>query len=385
MIDQRLSPGEIVIGDLLGQGGFGSVYKATQHPLSVPLSIKIFNPSVFNNYNIGLERFYQEAEILMTLRHPNIVAVYGFGEHELGPYILMENFTGHNLECAVSNFARPLPSMVLPFVLKACDAFHHAHSHSHKPVIHRDIKPSNLMTVAGDMRVLDFGLAKKLIPEEEALTIEGQTFMGGAFSDPTLIDRPRLVDARSDIYGLGACWYYALTGTSPSGSNVTEQLKSIDGMTREYEAVVMKCLTSLSKRYDTMLELKNEIAALMEHGTPTATLDDQLDEDAMLLLGMLFGKYTLQREPQTFWELERTLSGKLNEFRLSISVTRLRERAFICDETVNDMNGEWTGLAVTDAGVAWANRHSDSIAALINRTTVPTSRVSRDFDEEVPF
>ena len=83
------------------------------------------------------------------------------------------------------------------------------------------------MTIAGDMRVMDFGLAKKLVPEGKDLTIDGQTFMGGAFSDPALMDTPRLVDAKSDIYGFGACWYYALTGTSPSGSNVAEQLKRV--------------------------------------------------------------------------------------------------------------------------------------------------------------
>lgn len=293
----------------------------------------------------------------------------------------MERFAGRNLS-EVSHLGRPAPVDILSFVYKACDALHHAHANTIAPVIHRDIKPSNLMTIKGDMRVLDFGIAKKLIPEGVGFTVDGQSMVGGAFSDPALIENSRLLDARSDIYGLGACWYYILTGIAPSGSNVTEQLRAINGMTREYEAVIMKCIAKLESRYPTMLELKNDVAALIEEGIPIAESEEQLDEDAMRFLGTLFGKYISEREPQTYWTMQQTLGKKLTEFSFAISLSKLRERSFVRDEESVDHNGNpWTGLAVTDNGKEWVSRHEDKISTILQSDRATDSA----FSDDIPF
>ena len=387
-MDIDIKPGEIKVGKFIGEGGFGQVFEATQRPLNVSLAIKMLRPSAFNNYDVALERFFQEAEILMTLRHPNIIAVYGFGEHEGSPYILMERFKGFDLQRAYTKIGPADLTKVLPFILRASDAFHHAHSHPVNPVVHRDVKPSNLMSLSGDARVLDFGIAKILDPDRRDLTIDGQTLTGGAFSDPHLVENPRLNDPKSDVYSLGACWYYTLTGLSPGGSNVTEQLKGVKGMTPEYESVVVKCLSAFPSRYHNMLELKNDVVSLMEEGTPDARLDDLLDEDSMLLLGTIFGKYEPEKKPQSYWELQRDLSSQLNEFKFSISLSKLRERAFISNEELHDNNGNIysDGVTVTDSGTAWIRNHSQTIGTLLNRIVAPShANNTQDFSDDIPF
>jgi serine/threonine protein kinase len=129
--------------------------------MSSPLSSLI--PPPFNSADGKVrERFIQEAEILIKLRHPYITPIYGIGEFDGRPYILMEYFPGLNLQGARQKFGSPNPSKVLPFIEYVGSALEHAHSQN---IIHRDIKPTNLLTTRGDARVVDFGIAYVMDPE----------------------------------------------------------------------------------------------------------------------------------------------------------------------------------------------------------------------------
>ena len=156
--------------------------------------------------------FLREANLLFRFRHARIVPIYGVGEHDGKPYILMEFFPGHNLVQARESFGIPDAQAILPFIEFAAEALGYAHS---LDVVHRDIKPTNLMTIRGDARVLDFGIAALLDPKGQRFTRASAAIAGDAFSAPELTDNPMLVDPRCDLYSLGACWFWLLKRIAP--------------------------------------------------------------------------------------------------------------------------------------------------------------------------
>src|SRR4051812_6751291 len=139
----------------LGEGGMGAVYRATDTKLSRDVAIKIL-PDTFANDADRLARFTREAQVLASLNHTNIAAIYGVEERA----IVMELVEGHTL-------AGPLPvEEALPLIHQLIDALEYAHE---KGVVHRDLKPANIkVTPERHLKVLDFGLAKALSNETPA-------------------------------------------------------------------------------------------------------------------------------------------------------------------------------------------------------------------------
>jgi len=139
----------------LGEGGMGAVYRATDTKLSRDVAIKVL-PETFANDPDRLARFTREAQVLASLNHPNIAAIYGVEERA----IVMELVDGHPL-------AGPMPSEeALPLIQQLIDALEYAHE---KGVVHRDLKPANInVTPQGQVKVLDFGLAKALSSDTPA-------------------------------------------------------------------------------------------------------------------------------------------------------------------------------------------------------------------------
>jgi len=159
----------------IGEGGMGAVYRATDTKLNRDVAIKVL-PDSFANDPDRLARFTREAQVLASLNHPNIAAIYGVEERAL----ILELVEGPTLAERIAQGAMPAAE-ALPLIHQLIDALEYAHE---KGVVHRDLKPANLkITPEGRLKVLDFGLAKALSNEPAA---------GDQASSPTLTMRATL-------------------------------------------------------------------------------------------------------------------------------------------------------------------------------------------------
>ncbi len=215
--------GSYHLGELLGSGGMGEVYKATHRMLARPAAIKLIRPEMLGAANadeaeITVARFRREAEAAANLRSPHTVEVYDFGVTEDETiYIVMEFLEGLDLESLVREQG-PLPaSRVIHVLRQVCDSLDEAHTFG---LVHRDIKPANIHLGRVGLRhdfvkVLDFGLVKAVTDtsvDQPLVTVPGQMALGTpAYMSPEMALGEK-VDGRADIYALGCVAYFLLTG-----------------------------------------------------------------------------------------------------------------------------------------------------------------------------
>lgn len=198
-----------VILEELGRGGMGVVYKAMDRVLDRIVALKVL-PSNLSANDMVVRNFFREAKSAAALSHPNIVTVYDAGEEDDTYYIAMEYIQGPTLKQMVrDNGPFPVPLFLLVAV-QTLKGLGYAHSNR---IVHRDIKPSNLMWVGHDklVKITDFGLAK-VIQE----VVNFQTVVGGTphYMSPEQILGEE-IDARADLYSLGASLYELATGSVP--------------------------------------------------------------------------------------------------------------------------------------------------------------------------
>jgi serine/threonine protein kinase len=206
-------PGYEVLG-VLGRGGMATVYKAQQLCPGRLVAVKVMDRSLADDGEI-VARFRQEQALGARLRHPNLIAVYEAGHAAGRPYLVMEFIDGDNLDAFVGQYG-PLPvGEACEVVRQAALGLQHLHEHG---LVHRDVKPSNLMlTPAGEVKVLDLGLARHLYGPGagERITAQGQ-FLGTLdYMAPEQCADPRAVAIRADVYGLGCTLYELLAGQPP--------------------------------------------------------------------------------------------------------------------------------------------------------------------------
>jgi serine/threonine-protein kinase len=213
--------GSYRLGELLGRGGMGEVYRATHRMLARPAAIKLIRPEVLASGDGTMAqnaaaRFRREAEAAARLRSPHTVELYDFGVTEDGTlYLVMEFLEGTNLELLVRSQG-PLPAArVVHILLQVCESLEEAHSNG---LVHRDIKPANIhlgrLGLHDDfVKVLDFGLVRSMAgPSEESLAdAAGMTPGTPAYMAPEMA-HDQTVDGRADLYSLGCVAYYLLTG-----------------------------------------------------------------------------------------------------------------------------------------------------------------------------
>ena len=262
----------------LGAGGMGEVYRARDTRLDRTVALKIL-PSEVAADEQRMRRFVQEAKAASALNHPSVAHIYEIGEAEGVSFIAMEYIEGQTLAAKIG--ARALDAEVIEIGIQAADALDEAHG---KGITHRDLKPANIMlTPRGQVKVLDFGLAKINQPGDEEVNSNLSTLMQttpGVVMGTLPYMSPeqalgRDVDHRSDLFSLGAVLYELATARRPfSGTNASETLDLIlhaqpeairhlnHDVPVELERIVGKCMEKdRDQRYQSarglLVDLKN--------------------------------------------------------------------------------------------------------------------------------
>ena len=218
--------GDFQVKRLLGRGGMGQVYLATQISLNRPVALKVLHPRLLSK-PAYLSRFEAEATAVAKLNHPNIVHVYTLGCVDQVRFIAMEYVEGTNLrEYIDKKGALDLP-LALSIMRQAGQAIGAA---GEVGLIHRDIKPENLLlTRKGRVKVADFGLCRDLGSDRLHVTQPGITMGTPLYMSPEQAQGHAL-DHRSDLYSLGVTFYHMLTGEPPfrADSAVALALKHVN-------------------------------------------------------------------------------------------------------------------------------------------------------------
>jgi serine/threonine-protein kinase len=202
---------------LLGSGGMGSIYSAVQEGLNRRVALKVLHQHLASESDL-LERFKREARSIAALGHPNVVQVNDFqtnpGEP---PFIVMELLQGESLSAAIAREGQLTGERVAFIAMQVLSALAAAHN---ADIVHRDIKPDNIFlsatSVQSDLvKVLDFGVAKVLRDEKDPKLTRSGHFLGTLSYTAPEQARGAPIDARVDLYALGACMYVALAGRKP--------------------------------------------------------------------------------------------------------------------------------------------------------------------------
>ena len=215
MTQPRLLGGRYELDGVVGRGGMAEVYRARDIRLDRIVAIKTLRTDLARD-QIFQARFRREAQSAASLNHPSIVAVYDTGEDMTSgvpvPYIVMEYVDGRTVRDLLQEGHRLLPERSLEIidgVLRALDYSHQA------GIVHRDIKPGNVMvTRNGDIKVMDFGIARAMSDAQATMTQTAQVIGTAQYLSPEQA-RGERVDSRSDLYSTGCLLYELLTGRPP--------------------------------------------------------------------------------------------------------------------------------------------------------------------------
>jgi serine/threonine protein kinase/beta-lactam-binding protein with PASTA domain len=215
MTQPRLLGDRYELEGVVGRGGMAEVYRARDLRLDRIVAIKTLRPDLARDATFQA-RFRREAQSAASLNHPSIVAVYDTGEDmSTGtpvPYIVMEYVDGRTVRDLLIEGHRLLPERALEIVNGVLRALEYSHQAG---IVHRDIKPGNVMvTRNGDVKVMDFGIARAMSDAQSTMTQTAQVIGTAQYLSPEQA-RGERVDARSDLYSTGCLMYELLTGRPP--------------------------------------------------------------------------------------------------------------------------------------------------------------------------
>ncbi|MDI2131797.1 protein kinase domain-containing protein [Yinghuangia seranimata] len=273
--------------ELVGRGGMGEVWKGADRELGRTVAVKVL-PAELTRHEEFRTRFRREARTVAALSHQGVATLYDVGEDtggpEATPFLVMEYVDGRTLADVLRD--GPLPvARAVAVARDIADTLVHSHGHG---LVHRDIKPSNVMlTAAGGVKVLDFGIAKALAETTTRLTATGMTVGTPAYLSPEQIDGVS-VDGRSDLYSLGCVLYELLTGRPPftgdspfvvMNQHLMKGAPAPSGLRPQVpefvDAVTLRLLAKRpEERYDTAAQLRGaleDVQAELRGGTAAVT------------------------------------------------------------------------------------------------------------------
>ncbi len=260
--------------DKLGQGGMGAVYLAIDTNLGRRVAVKVVSNAVLGSGS-SLDRFYSEIQMAASLKHPNIAQLYSAGENGGVPYFVMEYVDGTTLEDQIGN-APMVPQAAAEIMAILANAIDYCHEQG---IVHRDLKPSNiLLDVNLNPKIADFGLAKAFA-SGISTTRTGEVLGTPAYMSPEQASGDtKLIGPPTDIYGLGAILYHALTGRPPFNTpNAIQTMGQViadeplsprklqKDIPRDLETICCKCLEkNPDRRYATAALLADDLQRFME-------------------------------------------------------------------------------------------------------------------------
>jgi len=270
--------GQYVLEERIGSGGMGAVYRAHHAMLRRPTAVKLIDPD--KTTDVSIARFEREVQLTSQLNHPNTIAIYDYGRTPEGVfYYAMELLDGLTLQSLVERFGPQPEERVVNILEQVCGSLAEAHAAG---LIHRDIKPANIMiNCRGGMldfvKLLDFGLVKAMDgPRQSTVTVAPGLTGTPLYMSPEAIEQRWTVDARSDLYALGAVGYFLLTGRPVfEGDTIVDIcMRHVDtlptppserahrAIAPELEAIILRCLAkSPADRPQSAKELRRELEA----------------------------------------------------------------------------------------------------------------------------
>lgn len=279
----RLGPYQIEAP--IGAGGMGEVYRATDTRLNRSVAVKIL-PSHLTAEPSAKQRFEREAHTASALNDPHICTIYDVGEHDAQPFLVMELLEGQTLKQYIEGHALTV-KQVLKLGIQIAGALQTAHA---KGIIHRDLKPANIfVTERGEIKVLDFGLAKLLPQTDQDATLslaltEPLTVLGTLpYMAPEQL-RGENTDARTDVWAVGTVLYEMVAGHRPFDEDLAPplidailnklpvSLRELNGaIPAELERIILKCLDKdPENRYQSAKELVVDLRRLETTSTTVA-------------------------------------------------------------------------------------------------------------------
>jgi predicted Ser/Thr protein kinase len=258
------------IEEVIGSGGMGTVYKATQLSLGRSVAFKVLPPNVADDPQF-VHRFHREAEVLASLSHSHVVQVIDRGEADGRYFIVMEYVEGASLRELIRN--GPVPAEEACRVVSALlGALEYAHA---RGVVHRDIKPENvLVSRDGVVKVADFGLSRVLGGELDTRLTRTHLVLGTyEYMAPEVRESVKEADARSDIYATAVVLYEMLTGELPIGRFALPSRK-IPGVDRRLDRILERGLAKdPDDRYARASRMEEDIDALLSSPGAPVNLD----------------------------------------------------------------------------------------------------------------
>jgi serine/threonine protein kinase len=271
-----------IIGSI-GAGAMGQIYRARDTKLGREVAIKML-PAALRENETALARFRREAQALAALNHPNIVTIYSIEDESEELFITMELVDGETLQSRIRDGGMD-PDQFRKIALPLTGALAAAHR---SEIVHRDLKPANIIvTTQGDVKVLDFGLAR--MPYNQSVTDSNIAVGTAAYMSPEQITCSD-VDRRSDLFSLGIIFHELLSGRRPfEGEHlaavmygiVHETPAPLTGVSRSLAEVIDRCLRkSPADRFDTAEELSDAIERSLDSPPDTPSGAEDLSQSA---------------------------------------------------------------------------------------------------------